>query len=158
MSTRQRATTSFNLSPTWLALTFPQQTMASLSPLFNHFLTYPKYSLSHTHTHTHTHSRRHTLLHAQAHIWTQISASYIYGNAHARMHVSANADAHSQPKKGEKAAISRVWYHPEDARAELKCGTCLWCESRAWACNKRRYQITPCPALISKTPCLLLQR
>lgn len=65
-----------NLSPTWLALTFPQQTIASLSPLFNHFLTYPKYSctLSQTHpgacielnqsnlrqwkrtqTHTHTH-------------------------------------------------------------------------------------------------------
>lgn len=40
-----------NLSPTWLALTFPQQTIAPLSRLFNHFLTYPKYSCTLSQTH-----------------------------------------------------------------------------------------------------------
>lgn len=64
-----------------------------------------------------------------------------------------NAHTHLEPKKVKVAAISAVWYHPENAKAQLKCGTCLWCESRAWACNKRRYQITSCPALISKMPC-----
>lgn len=142
----QQPSSSFNLSPTWLALTFPQQTMASLSPLFNHFLTYLKHSCTVSQTrpcacidtnqwnlHLWKCTRTHTCVYAQTH-------------------------THKNSQRREIAAISLVWYHPQDARAELKCGTCLWCESRAWACNKRRYQITPCPALILKTPCLLLQR